>query len=187
MKIKATPEAGVVVKVEPGESELPQQITPSPLNLRKILVPVDFSECSRKALHYAIALAKQSQAEILLLHVLEMPAVPVQAFETAFMEGTPEESAANELSEWQAHSGTTVPVKTEVCSGSASREIVRTANENNMDLIVIGSHGRTGLARLILGSTAERVVRHAPCPVLVVREREHDFVALPEASALSKA
>jgi nucleotide-binding universal stress UspA family protein len=186
MKIKATPNTGVVVKVERGESELPL-ITPSPLNLRKILVPVDFSECSRKALHYATALAKQSQAEILLLHVLEMPPVPVQAFEAGFAEGTPEESAANELSEWQAQAGSPAPVKTLVCSGSASPEIVRTADENNMDLIVIGSHGRTGLARLLLGSTAERVVRHAPCPVLVVREREHDFVAPPEGRASAKA
>jgi universal stress protein A len=186
MKIKATPNTGVVVKVGPGESDLPL-ITPSPLNLRKILVPVDFSDCSRKALHYATVLAKQFQAEVLLLHVLEVPPVPVQAFETAFMEGNPEESAANELSKWQAEVQSPVSVKTVVCSGSASREIVRTADENNMDLIVIGSHGRTGLARLILGSTAERVVRHAPCPVLVVREREHDFVAPPETTAFAKA
>lgn len=186
MRIKATPSSGVVVKIEPGGSG-PPLMNPSTLSLRKILVPIDFSECSRKALHYATALSKQFQAEILLLHVLEMPPVPVQAFETAFMEGNPEESAANELSKWQAEAESPAPVKTLVCSGSASPEIVRTADENNMDLIVIGSHGRTGLARLILGSTAERVVRHAPCPVLVVREREHDFIALPEESALSKA
>ena len=186
MKIEATPTTGVVVTVEPGESETPL-IAPSPLSLRKILVPVDFSECSRKALHYATALAKPCQAEIFLLHVLEMPPVPVQALEIAFMEDTPKESAANELSEWQAQVGFPTFVKTLVCSGSAYAEIVRTAEENNMDLIVIGSHGRTGLARLILGSTAERVVRHAPCPVLVVREREHDFVAPPEGRAFAKA
>jgi len=186
MKIRATPNTGVVVKVEGGESELPL-MNPAPLKLRKILVPVDFSECSRKALHYATALAKQCQAEILLLHVLEMPPIPVQAFETAFLEAPAEESVEKELSEWQAQVGSTAPVKTLVCSGSASPEIVRTADENNMDLIVIGSHGRTGLARLLLGSTAERVVRHAPCPVLVVREREHDFVAPSEATAFTKA
>jgi universal stress protein A len=186
MKIEATPNTGVVVKVEPGESELPL-ITPPPLNLRKILVPVDFSECSRKALHYASAVAKQCQAEILLLHVLEMPPVPVQAFETAFMEGTPEESATSELSKWQADAGSTATVKTMVRSGSASPEIVRTADENKTDLIVIGSHGRTGLARLLLGSTAELVVRHAPCPVLVVRESARDFVAVPEETARAKA
>jgi universal stress protein A len=186
MKIKATPNTGVVVTVEPGESELPL-MTPSPLNLRRILIPVDFSECSRKALHYATALAKQFQAEILLLHVLEVPPVPVQAFEAAYMEAPPAESVQNELSKWQAETESAVSLKTMVCSGSASREIVRTADENNMDLIVIGSHGRTRLARLILGSTAERVVRHAPCPVLVVREREHDFVAPPEGKSFAKA
>jgi nucleotide-binding universal stress UspA family protein len=186
MKTEATPNTGVVVKVEPGESELPL-ITPAPVNLRKILVPIDFSECSRKALHYATALAKLCQAEIFLLHVLEMPPVPVQALEIAFMDDTPKESAAKELSEWQAHVGSPTSVKSLVCSGSAYTEIVRTAEENNMDLIVIGSHGRTGLARLILGSTAERVVRHATCPVLVVREHEHDFVALPEGKAFAKA
>jgi universal stress protein A len=185
MKTKATPDSCVVAKSE-GESAMPL-VTPSPLNLQKILVPIDFSEGSRKALHYAIALAKQSQGEILLLHVLEMPPVPVQAFETAFMEITPEESVANELLQWQAEAGSSAPVKTLVCSGSASPEIVRVANENNMDLIVIGSHGRTGLARLILGSTAERVVRHAACPVLVVREHEHDFVAVPAEAAFTKA
>ena len=162
-------------------------MSPSLLSVRKILVPIDFSECSRKALHYATALAKQFQAEILLVHVLEMQAVRVQAFEAVYIEGNPEESAADELSKWRAKAGSQVPVKTVVCSGSASREIVRTANESNIDLIVIGSHGRTGLARLLLGSTAERVVRHAPCPVLVVREREHDFVALPEATTFAKA
>lgn len=186
MKIKATPSTGVVVNIDPGESETPL-LAPAPLNLRRILVPIDFSKCSRKALHYATALAKQCQSEIHLLHVLEVPPVPVQAFETAFMEGTPEESAAKALSEWRAQTGAPASVKTSVCCGLAASEIVRTAGEGNTDLIVIGSHGRTGLARLILGSTAERVVRHAPCPVLVVREREHDFVALPEASALSKA
>ncbi len=155
-------------------------------NLRKILVPADFSDCSRKALQYATALARQCQAEI-LLHVLEMPPVPVQAFEAAFLEAPSEESAEKELSEWQAQVESTAPVKTLVCSGSASPEIVRAADENNMDLIVIESHGRTGLARLLLGSTAERVVRHAPCPVRVVREREHDFVAPPEGRSFAEA
>jgi universal stress protein A len=61
--------------------------------------------------------------------------------------------------------------------GLPQEEIVRAAGENNIDLIIIGRHGRTGLARLLLGGTAEHVLRHAPCPALVVRERERDFIA----------
>jgi nucleotide-binding universal stress UspA family protein len=68
---------------------------------------------------------------------------------------------------------------------SAYQEIIGAATDGNVDLIIIGTHGRSGLAHVFLGSTAERVTRHAPCPVLVVREQEHDFV--PGAEARSRS
>jgi nucleotide-binding universal stress UspA family protein len=85
------------------------------------------------------------------------------------------DEAKRELSDWRKE----VPhaaVKTAIYAGIPFREIVRAADEHNTDLIILGTQGRTGLSHLFIGSTAERVVRHAPCPVMVVREREHDFL-----------
>jgi nucleotide-binding universal stress UspA family protein len=165
-----------VLEIEQKDKGLPPVSLPE-LQLKQILVPVDFSEGSRKALHYAILLARQFNAEITILHV--MPVVPagVSVWGNAKLEAAQHEAVAKELSEWRnAALGPTV--KAVIRNGmSAPQEIIGAADEANADLIIVGSHGRTGLARALLGSTAERIVRRAPCPVLVVRAREHDFLA----------
>ena len=169
----------VVLEMEPRDAGLPP-ITLPELQLRRILVPVDFSDCSRKVLQYGVSLARQFSAEVLLMHVVvsvpPLPQVPV--LESQALDAKYHEQAARELSEWRREAVAHAAVKAVVRRGvSASREIVEAALESNSDLIVIGNHGRTGLARVFLGSTAEQVVRHAPCPVLVIRQREHDFIA----------
>jgi nucleotide-binding universal stress UspA family protein len=98
-------------------------------------------------------------------------------FESESLSAKYHEEAAKHLSEWRNEIRSRASVKAIVRQGtSAHQEIVAAAHDCNSDLIIIGNHGRSGLARVLTGSTAERVVRHAPCPVLVVRGREHEFL-----------
>ena len=152
--------------------------------IRSILLPTDFSECANYALSYAASLARQAGASIICVHVIE-PVVPTVGY-TGLTEPMPmadlseqlEESAERELPKIGACDECSgLDVEEVIAHGDAASEIVRVAKERKVDLIVIASHGRTGLGRILFGSTAESVVRHAPCPVLVVREREHEFLA----------
>lgn len=179
MKVRSSPRTGRTV-VELGRRETTLPAVPLPeIQVKRILVPVDFSECANKALHYAVSFAKQFNAEILLLHVVQPP-VYVEGAAVA-LAGVTEESlrkaATKQLEERRGDLAELRDLKTSVRTGSPFHEIVREAEETNTDLIVMGTQGRSGLARMFIGSTAERVVRHAPCPVMVVREREHDFVS----------
>jgi nucleotide-binding universal stress UspA family protein len=98
-------------------------------------------------------------------------------FEAETLRARYQEEAAKRLSKWRKEVASRSSVKAVVREGvAAHQEIVAAAHECNSDLIVIGNHGRGGLTRVLTGSTAERVVRHAPCPVLVVRGREHEFL-----------
>jgi nucleotide-binding universal stress UspA family protein len=184
VKIKPLPKSRHVVLELADEEALPTASLPE-VQLKKILVPVDFSECSRKALHYAESFARQFNAEVLLFHVVEPFAPPPEVI--VAMSGTfgaqMTEQASKQLRDWREEVDSKIKVRSAVSNGSPYLEIVRAANDNNVDLIVIGTHGRTGLAHFFMGSTAERVVRHAPCPVLAVREREHDFVSVSEGRA----
>ena len=159
----------------------------SPLRLRKILVPLDFSDCSLKALKYALALARQFGGELTLLHVVEAAFYATDPSLAAPM--YPEEEMrlfAEKKLAMLARSalGDQVPAALLVRLGQPVVEISALAREANIDLIVISTHGNTGLKHFLLGSVAENVVRHAPCPVLVVREHEHEFLAdAPEAIA----
>lgn len=147
-------------------------------HLRRILVPVDFSDCSRKALDYAMSLARQFRSELLLLHVVQ-PYVPVPeltAVDTELVLNRMMDAARKELARWRASLEEEVAVESQLRVGRPEVEIERTILERNIDLAVLSTHGRTGLKHALLGSTAERVVRHAKCPVLVVREHERDFV-----------
>lgn len=181
MKFKPTEQAGgLVVEMGPQEARLPAAETEerarAAFRLKKILVPVDFSECSRKALDYAIPLAEQFGAELVLLHVTPAnPPVP----ELGPVDVVGIDEATQGLAELQASVSTAIAshsVQRVVRTGEPHTEIVRVAAERGIDMIVLSTHGRTGLSRVLLGSTAEKVVRHAPCPVLVVREREHEFI-----------
>ena len=149
--------------------------------LKRILVPIDFSPLSKKALQYALRFAEQFRAGLTLLHVIE-PDVP-SAFD-GLMIAPPinlngdQTKCANRLKVLASSMAirATNYVQSTVRTGLAAYEIVEAAKEFEVDLIVIATHGYTGWKHFAIGSTAERVVRAAPCPVLVVREREHEFV-----------
>lgn len=149
------------------------------IQLKRILVPTDFSEYSDKAVLYGCELAAKFGAELHVLHSVEL--VPITYGEGAYF--TPEtqseltKDAAFRLgqipdAEWREKL-TVVHTTTE---GHPFVQIVRYAKDNDIDLIVLGTHGRGAIAHMLLGSVAEKVVRKAPCPVLTVRDEEHEFV-----------
>lgn len=143
--------------------------------IRRMLVPIDFSAGSTKATEYAAALATTLGASIHLLHVLDEP-FAAQAPWEFYAPDTPRRGRT--LQETQAKLAaieaglrrTGAKVTVEVRTGRAAREIVAVATDRGTDLIVMGTHGRTGLAHMMYGSVAEQVVRKAPCPVLAVGE-----------------
>ena len=155
-------------------------LIPQLLHPKRILVPIDFSATSKKAFHYALRFAGQLGCEIILLHVIE----PVMASAVApldvdiFSDAKEDTSAAEaELASLTASSRNhSKSFTSAVRTGHAPNEITKAAKELDVDLIMIGSHGYTSWRHLCIGSTAERVVRAAPCSVFVVREKEHDFV-----------
>lgn len=149
------------------------------MQVRSILLPTDFSECAAHAVPAAASLARVYDARLICLHVIE-PIVPTVGW-TPVAEPLPvadisnqlEESATRELpkiANRQECAG--IDVEDVIAHGEAAAEIVRVAKERGVDLIVISSHGRTGFGRILFGSTAEAVVRHAHCPVLVVKPSE---------------
>lgn len=183
MKIKPMDRTGgVIVELGRTESQLPSvnlsQRTPTlpALELRKILVPVDFSECTEKALQYALAFARQFGAELTLLHVMEPAYVPASEMGILADAGS-DEDAEGWLHSLRRRLDPEIRCQTLLRKGGAQSEIIAVAKELGSDLIILSTHGRTGLERLLLGSTAEKIVRHAGCPLLVVRENEHEFVA----------
>ena len=150
------------------------------VHLKKILVPVDFSECSRKALRYALALAKQYSSALALVYVAPAQYYVASGYsgaDIAELEARMRESGERELAALAKQIQEAASAETLVRSGSPGPEIVEAARSASADLIVISTHGRTGLKHVLLGSVAEFVTRHAPCPVLVVRENEREFVA----------
>jgi universal stress protein A len=145
----------------------------------KLLVPIDFSEHSKKTIEYATKLAALTSASIKILHVFQIPEYPAAFYEGLYIEHeaikTHVDKAKREASaqlsliaeQIRAKGMEAEPI---LRSGNPYEEIVNAAKEIGVDLIVIGSHGYAGLGRLLLGSTAERVLQYAPCPVLVVKE-----------------
>ena len=154
---------------------------PSALHLKKILVPIDFSAPSQQALRYALRFAKQFRAEVTLLHVVEKTGIGSGFADVpSGLDYSDEQLAIAEknlraLSASSQAAGSPT-IGSTVRSGLPAHEIVETAKEVDTDLIVIATHGYTGWKHVLLGSTAERVVRTAPCPVFVVREKEHEFI-----------
>ncbi|MBL7077506.1 MAG: universal stress protein [Kiritimatiellae bacterium] len=166
------------------------------VELKKILCPVDFSRNAAYATRYALAFAEAHKAQLLLLQVEEpyVPCIPMdypgidsmdplcnmddemEETDTGETEASEKDDSLWRLAEdlHQGHQG--VRIKPLRAIGKAFVEIVRTAKEYDVDLIVIGTHGRTGLAHMLIGSTAEKVVRMAPCPVLTVKHPDHEFV-----------
>ena len=142
--------------------------------ITRILVPTDFSTASDAALDFAKSIARTFNASLHLLHVFEDPVVTV-GFTEAYAPLPPttrvalvddaRRQLANRLS---AEERERFDATTEVVSGASAMAIVEYAQDHAIDLIVMGTHGRTGVAHLLIGSVAERVVRLAPCPVLTV-------------------
>jgi len=137
--------------------------------LANILVPADFSETSDRALEYGKNLAKKLNSKLYLLHVVE----EIEYYPGFVMPPIFEElknhaiSELNKLAKPLKEEG--MDVQVEVKIGKSWQQIVNTAKANSVDLIVIGTHGRTGLSHVLLGSIAEKVVRRASCPVMTIR------------------
>lgn len=151
------------------------------MHIRAILLPTDFSECADCALPYATQWARATGARIICLHVVEplMPAVGYAAVAEPLpvvdMSEQLQQTAARELPKLAAREECAgLEVEELLAHGEAAGEIVRVAAERDVDLIILSSHGRTGLGRMLFGSTAESVVRHARCPVLVVKPKDSD-------------
>jgi nucleotide-binding universal stress UspA family protein len=138
---------------------------------RKILVPVDFEEPSKHALEMGVDLAKQYGASLTIVHTWEVPAYAYSGMEVSPMDlFTPIQKAArDELNALLSEVKLELPKATGVLKqGSPWREILSMIEDTKPDLVVMGTHGRRGLARVLLGSVAEKIVRTSPVPVLTV-------------------
>jgi len=158
------------------------------LRWRKILCPVDFSEMSRKAMQVAAQIASDRDAELSLLHVYQAPGMSFP--EATFLAGDEVlqqivKMVLQSLAEWGAEARRcgASQVTTHSAMGAPYAEILRFAEQHKCDLIVMGTYGRTALMRALLGSVAEKVVRHAPCPVLTVRPESVPAAVTEEVSS----
>jgi nucleotide-binding universal stress UspA family protein len=139
------------------------------MNIKRILFPTDFSHTGDAALAFAASLAKESDGRLIIVHVQEAP-LAYGGGEMYY--GIPEPSTdelMNMLHDVKPKDSS-VPVQYRLITGDPADAIVRLAEEDDVDLIVLGSHGRTGLTRLLMGSVAEAIVRKAHCPVLVYKQ-----------------
>ena len=134
-----------------------------------ILFPTDFSTASDAALAHAEAVAKQSNAKLLIVHV-EEPPLAYGGGELYYGLPEPSSERIRKMLDDVRPKDPSVAFSHRLVMGDPAGEIVRIADEEKVDSIVLGTHGRTGLSRLLMGSVAEGVVRRAPCPVLVYRE-----------------
>lgn len=159
---------------EPGAHSAEQSAGPRRRwKIQTILVPVDFSDGSKAAYEFALDLAEQYDARVHLLHVVENTTSP--DFENFPLARNREQLIAKVKSELVAFAQVgghpVVPVYPDVRVGTPWEQIIGAAQDDDVDLIIIPTHGYTGFKRLVIGSVAERVVRHAPCPVLALRNK----------------
>jgi nucleotide-binding universal stress UspA family protein len=151
------------------------------IRYRNVLLATDFSAPAREAAAHALALAEATGATLHLLHVIEefsyWESFSLKTFPSSDVLGELESNARlalDDLFEEEERGG--LRVETHVRHGKPFVEIIRAARDLEVDVVVIGSHGASGLAETLFGSTAERVVSKAPCAVLVVRHPEHEFI-----------
>ena len=149
--------------------------------IKEVLCPVDFSRHSEHALQYALAFTEAYNAHLEILHVVNLPLLPSYWLDEDVY---PVAARVKELSRQpldelvgRCHDRHARVTGT-VVEGTPFVEIVRAAKANDVDLIVMASHGRSGLKHVLIGGTAEKVVRQSPCPVLIVKHPEHEFVSL---------
>lgn len=149
---------------------------------KKILVPVDFSSDSARAVRMAMELALRYDAALTLIHVYEPVAYALPDGHTFFTQPQLDELFVEfrkylDAIQAEAKAGGVARVETRLEQGFAASQICESAEQMGCDLIVMGTHGRTGLSHLFLGSVAERVLRMAPCPVLTVKTKDRELKA----------
>ncbi|MDD5557403.1 MAG: universal stress protein [bacterium] len=151
------------------------------IRINTIMCPTDFSDFSLHALDYAASFAGQYGARLILLHVVDIflhdpayfaPYVPDRAMFTGYEANA--RARLEEIAAARVPKG--IETETIIREGRAFLEIVSAARERKVDMIVIATHGRSGLSHAMFGSTAEKVVRKAPCPVLSIKHPEHEFI-----------
>ena len=151
------------------------------INIKNILCPVDHSDCSKEALKYAVSFAMKDHSKLYLLHVID-----IRAFDESINAMTTQIPDDETLKQLKTKLLDCIPeeirddmdVEALVVQGIPFVEIISTAKKNDIDMIVLGSHGRTGITHMMMGSVSEKVVRKAPCPVLTVRRSDQKFTTL---------
>ena len=153
------------------------------IHIERILFPTDFSELALHGLRYARSFAESCSATLHLIHVVDEASLYWMAMGPNSLPVGPSTEELVEISRKEMEkfvgehlADLATPPITEVRMGRPFMEIINYARDKTIDLIVIGTHGRSGLQHALLGSVAEKVVRKAPCPVLTIRHPEHDFV-----------
>lgn len=151
------------------------------MKIERILFPTDFSACSKHALKYALDFAVERGAKLYLLHVIPKLSIPVGiggvAFPVSKLYADMERDAKKNIYRLVPKRFLEkIKVENIIVRGVPFQEIMKAAKKYDIDLITIATHGRTGLSHALLGSTAEKVVRTAPCPVLCVRYPEGELV-----------
>jgi nucleotide-binding universal stress UspA family protein len=139
------------------------------MNLKRILFPTDFSHTGDAALAFATTLAKQYEGRLIIVHVQEAP-LAYGGGEMYYGIPEPSTDEVMEMLHEVKPTDPNVPVEYRLVTGDPAEAVVHLAEEDGIDLIVLGSHGRTGLTRLLMGSVAEAIVRKAHCPVLVYKQ-----------------
>jgi nucleotide-binding universal stress UspA family protein len=150
------------------------------VKVKKILIPTDFSECSEAAMGYAISLAQDFQAQVFLLHVL---GPPISGLDFSLMQSGTLPGLRQKLVEMMQQSvdcmrGLGIEAEGHFVTGVPSFEIIKAAKTHGADLIIMGTHGRTGLAHILMESTAERVIQRAPCPVLALKAEARPSISM---------
>jgi nucleotide-binding universal stress UspA family protein len=169
--IRGAPCPVLTVRMEPADTKQEEGALSRPVTLERILVPVDFSDCSLDALEYAIVVAQQAKASLMLLHVLEPVSYGLD-FTLSHIR-----TRDSEVSTWtkrleelaSSHQHSHVQVESRLRGGLPSDSILDSAQTLPCDLIIMGTHGRRGISHALSGSVAEAVLRKAHCPVLTVR------------------
>jgi len=172
-------------RLVPALRHLPTTDWRSMVEIRRILCPIDFSEFSRRAFDHAVAIAQWYESTITVLHVSASPSVVVYAtgpapVPTAVLTRDDRDRLLTSMKQFaDAEAGSHVPLEFELSEGSAATEILARTTSTKPDLIVMGTHGRSGFEHLVLGSVTEKVLRKAACPVLSVPRQIPDLVPAP--------